>query len=145
MIVFSCDFWTGCEELVFLPKLEGEGKKKNSDLHFQSTSSSQLKLFYYEYLTIFCWVKLHEIRYHLSLKDLLSKQMNTAMKLNLILPKESFTILDVDSKTKRKLSWTPAIQRISLTCETSILHPKMEATQLGFRKDIHGLPWWYTA
>ena len=45
MIVFSCDFWAVCEELVFLPKLEGEGKRKekNPDLHFQSASSSTIK------------------------------------------------------------------------------------------------------
>lgn len=45
MIIFSCDFWAVCEELVFLPKLEGEGKKeeKNPDLHFQSASSSTIK------------------------------------------------------------------------------------------------------
>ena len=136
MIVFSCDFWTVCEELVFLPKLEGEGKRKTLIYIFKMLPAPQLKLFYYEYLTIFCWMKLQWNQISPFFERFTKQANEHGNEVKFIFTKSHLPFLV--STPRQKLSWTPAIQRISLTCETSILHPKMEATQLGFRK---GHPW----
>ena len=155
MIVFSCDFWTVCEELVFLSKLEegGKRKEKNSDLHFQSASSSTIK-------TVLLWIfnnillnetalkknrNCIEIRYHLSFKDLLSKQMNTSMKLNLFLPRIIYHSQCPKPQDKNSARHQPYRGRIFVTCEASMEHPTWRQHNWDSEKDIHGLPWWYTA